>query len=171
MDPAPYREGAPYGWLDRTHPVPLKHSGAEGRPLYPSTKLPCRVSDLPLVFVAERLEMAARKLRLRGQLRSGLGLSGDDSQRDSRDHDRGQGREGPNCKDRRHRFKNETALAVCCPQQVARIGALSAFTRVCDALWNRGPPAPPAPGRCSRARDVAQARSARSAPAKVGTLG
>jgi hypothetical protein len=41
----------------------------------------------------------------------------------------------PICEDR---FSgNGTALAVCCPQQIAWIGALSAFTRVCDALWRK----------------------------------
>ena len=64
---------------------------------------PCRVSDLPLVFLAERLELstaagtdvalAARKLRLRDQ-------------RHSRDRDHGESCEGPNCNGQRCRFKS-----------------------------------------------------------------
>jgi hypothetical protein len=70
----------------RTGSAPRKSVGPGTTPvppLCPSTKLPLQVSELSLVFLAERLELptasgtdvalAARKLRLLGQLRSGLG--------------------------------------------------------------------------------------------------
>ena len=59
------------------------------------------------VFLAERLELpaaagtdvalAARKLRLRGQLRSGFGLWRRDGQRRSRNHDRRESGHSPSC--------------------------------------------------------------------------
>jgi len=66
-------------------------------------------------FLAERLELpaaagtdvalAARKLRLRGQLRGGFGLWRRDGQRRSRDHNRRESGHGPGCNGHRHRSK------------------------------------------------------------------
>jgi hypothetical protein len=68
------------------------------------------------VFLAERLELpaaagtdvalAVRKLRLRGQLRSGFGLCRRDGQRRSRDHDRRESYHGPSCNGKRHQLES-----------------------------------------------------------------
>ena len=74
------------------------------------------MSELPLVFLAERLELpassgtdvalAARKLRLLGPTAEWPRPVGGDCQRRCRDHDRGQSREGANCNGRYYRLKN-----------------------------------------------------------------
>src|SRR6516165_4495710 len=73
-------------------------------------------------FLAERLELpaaagtdvalAARKLRLRGHLRSGFGLWRRDGQRRSRDHDRLESGHGPSCNGERHRLESAPVSGV-----------------------------------------------------------